>query len=85
MCMVTRMNVSFPSDLVEKLKKVAPKRGISRFLAEAIEEKVRAIERKRALKELLALPPAFPEIKNGAAYIRKLRRLDERRMRRLGL
>lgn len=83
--MITRLNISIPEDIVIKIKKTVPKRGLSKFLAEAAEEKIRLIERDKAFKELLAAPPAFGEIKDSVKYVRKMRRLDEKRMRRFGI
>ncbi|MBM3284142.1 hypothetical protein FJY90_07965 [Candidatus Gottesmanbacteria bacterium] len=80
-----RMNVILPAELVSFLKKKVPPRGISKFLAEATREKIAALEREKALKELLDAPPAFTNIRDSAKYIRKMRRLDERRMKRLGI
>ncbi|MBI2028629.1 MAG: hypothetical protein HYT07_03395 [Candidatus Levybacteria bacterium] len=80
-----RINVSLPSDLVKELKEKIPFRGISRFLSDAAKEKIEKEEREKAFRELLEAPPAFPEIKDSAAYIRKMRRLDGKRMRRLGI
>ncbi len=80
-----RMNISLPKEVADILKKDIPPRGISKFLAEAAREKIREIEREKALKELLKAPAAFTEIRDSVAYIRKMRRLDERRMKRLGL
>lgn len=80
-----RINVSLPPDLVKDLKKVAPKRGVSKFLAEAASEKLRIIKAKKAVEEILAAPPAFTEIKDSVAWVRKMRRLDEKRMKRLGI
>lgn len=80
-----RVNISLPSDLVKELKKKIPSRGISKFLSEAAKEKITKEEREKAFKELLEAPPAFTEIKDSVAYVRKMRRLDEKRMKRLGL
>jgi hypothetical protein len=80
-----RINISLPNDLVTKLKKSVPKRGISRFLSDAAAEKITKEEREKAFKELLEGPPAFPDIKDSVAYIRKMRRLDEKRLKRLGI
>lgn len=74
-----------PRDLVKELKEKVPSRGVSRFIADAAKEKIEEQEREKAFKELLEAPPAFPEIKDSVAYIRKMRRLDEKRMRRLGI
>lgn len=78
-----RVNVSLPGDLLSDLKKTVPPRGISRFLAKAAEEKMERMEKEEALAELLAAPPSFRKIKNASAYIRKLRRLEEKRAKRL--
>ena len=80
-----RVNVSLPSDLVKDLKKRTSPRGVSRFLAEAAKEKLMIIERDKAFKVLLAGPPAFPEIKDSVKWVRNLRRLDLKRLRRVGI
>ena len=74
-----------PTEIAERLKEVAPKRGVSKFLADAAEEKIKKLEREKALKELLAMPPTFTDVKDSVEYIRKMRRLDEKRMKRLGI
>ena len=80
-----RVNVSLPRDLVKDLKEKIPSRGISRFLSNAAAERIAEEEREKAFKELLEAPPSFPDIKDSVAYVRKMRRLDEKRMKRLGL
>jgi hypothetical protein len=74
---VTRINITIPEQLVSKLEKKVPPRGKSQFISEAIEEKLIREERDVALKELRNSPPAFPKIKDGASYVRKLRETDE--------
>jgi hypothetical protein len=84
--MITRLNISLPGDLAEKIKKTVPKRGLSKFLAEAAEERIKRLEREKALKELLEAPPAFTFLKGKDAavkWVRKLRREDEKRLRRV--
>lgn len=84
--MITRINISLPEDTVNMLRRVAPKRGISRFLLEALEEKIEREKRERALEELLAAPPAFTFLKGKDAavrWVRKLRAQDERRFKRV--
>lgn len=80
-----RINISLPPDLVKDLKKVAPKRGVSKFLAEAAEEKIRREMADKAYKEILEAPATFTEIKDSAAWVRRMRRLDEKRLKRLGV
>lgn len=80
-----RINISLPEESIRRIKIVAPKRGVSKFLAEAAEEKIRKIKVEKALKEILEAPPAFTDIKNSVTYVRKMRRLDEKRLTRLGV
>lgn len=80
-----RVNVSLPFELVKDLKKISPKRGVSKFLSEAAEEKMRRDKREKALKELLAGPPAFPDIRDSAKWVRDLRKRDLGRLKRLGI
>lgn len=83
--MITRVNISLPEETFRTLKKVAPKRGVSRFLAEAVEEKIAREKRGKALKELLEAPPAFTFLKEGNTalkWVRKLRDENEKRMKR---
>lgn len=80
-----RINISLPYDLVRDLRKRTNPRGFSKFLAEAAEEKIAKERRSRALKELLDAPPTFTEVKDSVAWVGKMRRLDEKRMKRLGI
>lgn len=80
-----RINISIPFELAKDLKKISPKRGVSKFLSEAAEEKIRRDKREKALEELLAGPPAFLDIKDSAKWVRNLRRRDLRRLERLGI
>lgn len=80
-----RVNISLPEETYKRIKSVAPKRGVSKFLAEAAEEKARAIRARKAFEEILAGPPAFTDIKDSSAWVRKSRRLDEKRLKRLGI
>lgn len=80
-----RINISLPFDLVKDLKKRTDKRGFSKFLAEAAEEKINRLEEEKAFNEILEAPPTFTNIKDSVAWIRKMRRLDEKRSKRLGI
>ena len=80
-----RINISLPSDLVKDLKKRTSPRGVSRFLAEAAGEKIKAMEREKAFKEILEAPASFTEIKDSVSWVRKMRRLDEKRLKRLSV
>lgn len=81
-----RINISLPEESIKRIKSMAPKRGVSKFLAEAAEEKIEQIERKRALKELIEAPPAFTFLKGKNAaqrWVRSLRRESDKRLERL--
>lgn len=83
--MITRINISLPEETVKLLRKVAPKRGISKYLASAAEEKIAREKREKALKELLKAPATFTDIKDSANWVRRSRKLDEKRLKRFGL
>lgn len=83
--MITRINISLPEETIKEIKRVALKRGVSKFLAEAAFEKLKKEKREKALKEILAAPPTFVEIKDSVAWVRKMRKLDEKRLKRLGV
>lgn len=85
MCIITRINISLPEETANMLKKITPKRGVSKFLVEAVEEKIEIEKKERALKKLLEAPTTFTNIKNSVNWIRKSRKLDEKRLKRLGL
>lgn len=83
-----RINISLPSELARDLKKRTNPRGLSKFLAEAAEEKIIKERREKALKEILEAPPAFTFLKGKNAavrWVRKLRRENENRLTRLGI
>lgn len=80
-----RVNISLPRDLLKELKVKVPSRGISRFLSDAAREKVDSISSEEALRELLAGPPAFPQIKDSVKWVRELRKGDLKRLKRLGI
>lgn len=81
-----RINITLPRGLVKELKEKIPSRGLSKFLADAAEEKVEEEEREKAFKELLEAPPAFTFLKGKNAavnWVRKLRSADEKRLKRV--
>jgi hypothetical protein len=74
-----RINITVPKRLVAELEKETPERGKSGFISQAIEEKLVRERREKALKVLRTLPPAFPEIKDAASYIRKIREEEDKK------
>lgn len=80
---VVRVNISLPEETYKEIKKYIPKRRVSRFLADAAQERLRVMRAKKALKEILVAPPAFPDIKDSVAWVRKSRAEDEKRFKRV--
>lgn len=81
-----RVNISLPEESIKRIKSMAPKRGVSKFLAEAAEEKIRRMKVEKAFKEILEAPPAFTFLKGKNAamkWVRKLRSEDEKRLKRI--
>ncbi|MGH9987486.1 MAG: hypothetical protein ACRD8W_26375, partial [Nitrososphaeraceae archaeon] len=52
--------------------------GKSSFITKAIEEKLRRERREAAIIALRKLPPAFPQIRDAASYVNKLRKEDDK-------
>lgn len=80
---LVRLNITFPKEVLLRLKKVSKPRMISKFLGEAAREKLEREEAKRALSDLLKAPAAFLKVKDSVNYVRKMRRLDRKRLKRL--
>jgi len=81
-----RTHIVMPTPLVAEIDELVGKRGRSRFLAELAAKEVK---RRRLLRFLDSPTPVwkdedYPEWKAGsAAWVRKLRRQDEKRWRKL--
>jgi hypothetical protein len=71
------MTISVPEDFVEELKASVSSGNISRFLVDSGREKLERERREKAMRELAAMSPAFPDISDGATYIHELRRKEE--------
>ncbi|OGG00072.1 hypothetical protein A3D78_05165 [Candidatus Gottesmanbacteria bacterium RIFCSPHIGHO2_02_FULL_39_14] len=80
-----RLNITVPAEVLREVKQSTEKRGVSRFITEALVEKLDRVKRSKALKKMQTLPPAFPYITDSASYIRKIRKTDEKRMKRIGV
>jgi hypothetical protein len=79
----TRLNITLPNDIAEYVRRNTS--NISRYISEAISERVAREKRENALKAILSGPPSFTDIDDGAAYVRALREADKERDKRLGL
>lgn len=83
---ITRVNVSIPNTVITEVKRLVPRRGVSRFFSEAIKEKLERTKREQALKELIEDPTTtIAGITDPVAYVRALRATDDERDKRLGL
>lgn len=81
-----RVSFTVPQNVLDDLDEEMTEGNKSKFVTEAVAEKIAHRKRVRALKRLAELPPAFPHIKEGAEYIRKMREEeDTERTARLGV
>lgn len=71
--MAVRTNLLLPSDLVEQLDRVAGPRGRSRYVADAVRERLRRDERIEAIKAAAGAwrdHPLFPTSEAVAEWVR---------------
>ena len=78
-----RINISVPQELVTAVKKRTT--NVSKYISDAMQEKLRREEIAKTIDELRNHPPTFQAIDDPTAYIRSLRAGDEERMKRLGI
>ncbi len=81
-----RTHIVIPTDLVTEIDRLVGKRGRSRFLTAAALQEVKRLRLLRALRSAAGAwkDKDHPELKAGsAAWVRKLRRQDEKRFQRL--
>jgi predicted transcriptional regulator len=77
MRMAVRTNLLLPEDLVEALDHVAGPRGRSRYVAQAVRERIRRDEREAAMREAAGSwrdHPDFPTSEAVVEWVRRLRR-----------
>lgn len=75
--MSVRTNLLLPEDLVEQLDRVAGPRGRSRYVADAVRERLRRDERVAAIKAAAGIwrdHPLFPTDESVVEWVRELRR-----------
>jgi Post-segregation antitoxin CcdA len=78
-----RVNLTFPTDVVDYLKRNTE--NISKYVSEAVRERIAREKRKKALDELLTAKPVLPDVKDGTTFTRALRSADRKRDERLGI
>ena len=79
MRMAVRTNLLLPEDVVEALDRVAGPRGRSRYVAEAVRERVRREERQALLGQIVGAwkdHPLFPTSDAVYRWVRELRSED---------
>jgi post-segregation antitoxin (ccd killing protein) len=79
----TRINLSMPKELVEHLKRHTE--NMSKYISEAVRERMTREKREKALREILAAKPTFTSVKDGTTFVRELRSEDKKRDKRLGI
>jgi len=79
----TRVNLTISKDIFEYLKRNTE--NMSKYVSEAVRERITRERREKALKEILSGEPTFTDVKDGAIYVRELRSADKKRDKRLGL
>jgi hypothetical protein len=75
--MSVRTNLLLPEDVVEGLDRVAGPRGRSRYVAEAVRDRIKRDERMAALRSVAGIwrdHPEFPTDESVVEWVRALRR-----------
>ena len=72
-----------PKEIVEHLKHHTE--NMSKYISEAVRERIARDKREKALREILAAKPTFTNVKDGTTFVRELRSDDKKRDKRLGL
>jgi hypothetical protein len=75
--MGVRTNLLLPEDVIEGLDRVAGPRGRSRYVAEAVRERIRRDERWAAIRAAAGIwrdHPEFPTDESVVEWVRRLRR-----------
>jgi len=77
---MVRTNFSLPAELLKRLRKFVPKRKYSKFVQEAIDEKLKREAKKRLLDAAGTIDlKDHPEWVDPVKYVRMLRKASQRR------
>jgi hypothetical protein len=79
----TRVNLTISKDIIDYLKHHTE--NMSKYISEAVKERIAREKRQKALSEILAEKPTFTDVTDGTTYVRELRSVDKKRDKRLGL
>ena len=72
-----------PKEIVEHLKRHTE--NMSKYISEAVRERIAQDKREKALREILAAKPTFTDVKDGTTFVQELRSVDKKRDARIGL
>ncbi len=72
----TRVNLTISKDIFEYLKHNTE--NMSKYISEAVRERITRERREKALKEILSAEPTFTDVKDGTTYVRTLRLTDKK-------
>ena len=81
-----KTQIVFPADLLERLDQIVKKRQRSRFVVEAVEEKLKGLRLQQALEQVAGLwkdHEAFKTDSGVRGYLKSLRESDTQRGKRL--
>jgi hypothetical protein len=59
--------------------------NMSRYISEAVRERIARERREKALREILAAKPTFTDVTDGVSFVQDVRTGDKKRDKRLGL
>jgi post-segregation antitoxin (ccd killing protein) len=79
----TRVNLTIPTDILAYLKRHSD--NMSRYISEAVRERMAREQREKALAEILSATPTFTDVADGASFVQEVRSEDTQRDDRLGL
>lgn len=74
--MLTRTNITIPSELLDQIDEIVGPRGRSRYIAEALRRQIRGDRQRKAFEEsfgVLVGTPAWMDSDQALAFARKLR------------
>ena len=83
-----KTHITLPKDILEAIDKLAGKRGRSKFMKEAAEEKIAREKFLKALKESAGAwkdenHPELSSMKDIHRYVRKIREESSKRLKRI--
>jgi hypothetical protein len=78
---IIKVTFSIPRYIIEDLRHNTD--NMSRYVSEAVIEKLESEKREKAIQELLAYPSTYTDVDDSVEYINNLRSLDHKRLKEL--